>query len=53
MVQAGWNGMDQIYAQYPLRAGRVVVRGKSAQRDQNTVLFADYALFSGLRQLMT
>nr|WP_296533942.1 type I restriction endonuclease [Rhodoferax sp.] len=45
MQKAGWNGMDQIYAQYPLRAGRVVVRGKSAQRDQNTVLFADYALF--------
>lgn len=23
MVQAGWNGMDQIYREYPLRAGRV------------------------------
>lgn len=45
MVRAGWNGMDQIYAQFPLRAGRVVVRGKRSQRDKSTVLFADYALF--------
>ncbi len=45
MVRAGWNGMDQIYAQFPLRAGRVVVHGKRAQRDKSTVLFADYALF--------
>ncbi|MFZ2220430.1 MAG: DEAD/DEAH box helicase family protein [Rhodoferax sp.] len=45
IVRAGWNGMDQIYAQFPLRAGRVVVRGKRAQRDKSTVLFADYALF--------
>ena len=42
---AGWNGMDQIYREYPLRAGRVVVRGKTARRDQSTVLRADYALF--------
>jgi len=45
MEQAGWNGMDQIYREYPLRAGRVVVRGKTAKRDQSTVLRADYALF--------
>ena len=45
MEQAGWNGMDQIYREDPLRAGRVVVRGKQAQRDQSTVLRADYALF--------
>ena len=44
-LKAGWNGLDQIYAQYPLRAGRVVVRGKTARRDVNTVLRADYALF--------
>lgn len=31
IVQAGWHGIDQVYAQYPLRAGRVVVRGKTAQ----------------------
>ncbi len=45
MVQAGWHTFDQIYAQYPLRAGRVVVRGKTAKRDPGTVLRADYALF--------
>ena len=45
IVQAGWHTFDQIYAQYPLRAGRVVVRGKTAKRDQSTVLFADFALF--------
>ena len=45
MEQAGWNALDQIYREYPLRAGRVVVRGSKAQRDKSTVLFADYALF--------
>ncbi len=45
MERAGWDGMDQIYREYPLRAGRVVVRGKQAQRDKSTVLRADYALF--------
>lgn len=44
IVQAGWHSIDQIYAQYPLRAGRVVVRGKTAKRDQSTVLFADFVL---------
>ena len=45
MERAGWNGMDQIYSQYPLRAGRMVVRGRQARRDATTVLRADYALF--------
>lgn len=45
MERAGWNGMDQIYREFPLRAGRVVVRGQHAQRDKSTVLRADYALF--------
>lgn len=45
MVQAGWHTLEQIYAQYPLRAGRVMVRGKTAKRDERTVLFADYVLF--------
>ncbi len=42
---AGWDGMLQIYREYPLRAGRVVVRGRKARRDASTVLRADYALF--------
>lgn len=45
IVHAGWHTLDQIYAQYPLRAGRVVVRGKTARRDQSTVLFADFVVF--------
>jgi type I restriction enzyme R subunit len=45
IVDAEWHTLDQIYAQYPLRAGRVVVRGKTAKRDQATVLFADFVLF--------
>jgi type I restriction enzyme, R subunit len=45
MEAAGWDGMVQIYREYPLRAGRVVVRGKQARRDASTVLRADYALF--------
>ncbi len=44
IVQAGWHTFDQIYAQYPLRAGRVVVRGKTARREPSTVLFADFVL---------
>ncbi len=45
LVAAGWDGMDQIYREFPLRAGRVVVRGQQARRDPSTVLRADYALF--------
>ena len=45
MERAGWHPLDQIYREFPLRAGRVVVRGKTAQRDKSTVLRADYALF--------
>jgi type I restriction enzyme, R subunit len=45
MENAGWNGLDQIYREYPLRAGRVSVRGNKSHRDKSTVLRADYALF--------
>ncbi len=45
LVDAGWHSLEQIYAQYPLRAGRVVVRGKTARRDRSTVVFADFGLF--------
>ena len=45
MERAGWNGMDQIYREFPLRAGRVSVRGNKSHRDPSTVLRADYALF--------
>jgi type I restriction enzyme R subunit len=45
MERAGWNGLDQIFREFPLRAGRVVARGNKSYRDQSTVLRADYALF--------
>ncbi len=45
MERAGWDGMGQIFREYPLRAGRITVRGRTARRDAGTVLRADYALF--------
>ena len=42
--QAGWHPLTQIYAQFPLRAGRVEVRGRTARRNLATVLRADYVL---------
>jgi type I restriction enzyme, R subunit len=45
MLAAGWDGMAQVYREFPLRAGQIVVRGQQAQRDKSTVLRADYALF--------
>ena len=43
--QAGWNTVEQIYREYTLRPGRVVVRGNYAARDKKSVLRADYVLF--------
>lgn len=37
---AGWDGMSQIYPDCPLRAGRVVVRGRKAQRGIDQALAA-------------
>jgi type I restriction enzyme R subunit len=45
MEAAGWNVLEQVYREYSLRAGRMVVRGSKARRDSSTVLRADYALF--------
>ena len=45
MERAGWHALDQIFREFPLRAGRVVVRGNKSHRDASTVLRADYALF--------
>jgi type I restriction enzyme, R subunit len=42
---AGWNTVEQIYREYTLRPGRVVVRGKHASRDKKSILRADYVLF--------
>ena len=44
LQQAGWRGREQIFREYPSRAGRVV-HGNVAQRDKSTVVRAAYALF--------
>src|SRR5687767_4217 len=45
LVAAGWSIHEQILREYPLRPGRMVVRGQKAFRDKRTVLRADYVLF--------
>ena len=45
LAQAGWDAQTQWLREFPLRAGRVVVRGRKASRDASTVLHADYVLF--------
>jgi type I restriction enzyme, R subunit len=45
LVQAGWDMAEQWLRNYPIRIGRVVVRGRKAGRDASTTLFADYVLF--------
>jgi type I restriction enzyme R subunit len=43
--QAGWDTVEQIFREYTLRPGRVVVRGNRAARDKSSILRADYVLF--------
>ena len=43
--KAGWNEVEQIFREYTLRPGRVVVRGSKSHRDKKSVVRADYALF--------
>jgi hypothetical protein len=45
LAAAGWSIHEQILREYPLRPGRMVVRGQKAFRDKRTVLRADYVLF--------
>ena len=45
LVQAGWDVIEQILREYPLRLGRMVVRGQRASRDKKSVVRADYVLF--------
>ncbi|MEP6825881.1 MAG: restriction endonuclease, partial [Ramlibacter sp.] len=42
--QAGWDLHEQIFREYTLRPGRVVVRGRFSSRDKRSVLRADYVL---------
>lgn len=41
---AGWSEMHQIYREYTIAPGRIVVRGQKAQRNMQTRLRADYLL---------
>jgi type I restriction enzyme R subunit len=45
LTAAGWDIHEQILREYPLRPGRMVVRGQKASRDKKSVLRADYVLF--------
>lgn len=45
LERAGWDPLLQIHHEFPLRAGKVSVRGHRATRDTATVLSADYTLF--------
>ena len=45
LAKAGWDIHEQILREYPLRPGRMVVRGQKAARDKKSVLRADYVLF--------
>lgn len=45
LARAGWDIHEQILREYPLRPGRMVVRGQRATRDRKSVVRADYVLF--------
>ena len=44
ILQAGWSEANQIYREYAITSGRIVVRGQKAQRNLQTALRADYLL---------
>lgn len=44
LAQAGWSEDGQIYREYTIAPGRIVVRGQKAQRNMQTLKRADYLL---------
>ncbi len=42
--KAGWDLHEQIFREYTLRQGRVVVKGRTSARDPRSILRADYVL---------
>ncbi|MDL5036729.1 DEAD/DEAH box helicase family protein [Comamonas sp. Y6] len=44
ILKAGWSEANQIYREYAITNGRIVVRGQRAQRNMQTALRADYLL---------
>ncbi len=45
IVDAGWDLHTQLREEVTLTHGRVVVRGKKATRDEESIARADYVLF--------
>src|ERR1700752_1887462 len=44
LQRAGWDVHDQVFMNFTLKPGRMVVNGPLAERDKKTALFADYIL---------
>jgi type I restriction enzyme R subunit len=45
LVAARWDSREQVLREFPLRAGLVVVLGRTAARDKKSVWRADRVLF--------
>ncbi len=45
LTSADWSEVEQVFREYTLRSGRVVVQGSHSRRDKRSVPRADYALF--------
>jgi type I restriction enzyme R subunit len=41
LIGAGWSEVEQVFREYTLRPGRVVVQGSQSRRDKRSVLRAD------------
>jgi type I restriction enzyme R subunit len=44
LVRSGWDINEQVFQEYTLKAGRIVVRGQRSARDKSTIRRADYML---------
>jgi type I restriction enzyme R subunit len=44
LVASGWNINEQVFQEFTLKAGRMVVRGHRAARDKSSIRRADYML---------
>lgn len=44
LVASGWDVNEQVFQEFTLKAGRMVVRGQRAARDKHSIRRADYML---------
>jgi type I site-specific restriction endonuclease len=44
LAASGWDVHEQVFQEFTLKAGRMVVRGQRAARDRRTIRRADYML---------